>query len=154
MMTSNDFYEPRGRRFQRRRIALIVVPIAVLATVGLGYYFLTHGYESRRVQFSGLVSSEGWGGNISGGKVYARQGQKIVVDYEVTALSRGRFRVFIMRTKGLGGFEILADRDTDHEGTGRLELVVPESGFYKVDCDGSPDANGYDVTYEARWRVE
>ena len=113
-----------------------------------------HGPSSFRVQFSGFTCSEGWGGNISGGKVYARQGQKIVVDYDVTDLSRGRFRIFIFRKKGLGGMKVVADHYTGREGPGKTEFVVPESGFYEVDCDGTPDGNGYDVTYEARWRVE
>jgi hypothetical protein len=117
-----------------------------------GWYMATHGYESRRVK-SAAFSRTSSGYSFGCHRLFGFKGQTISIDYDVTAMPRGHFKISVLRPlKSLSEGPVLY-RTIQQLGSGQLEVELPATGFYTIGCDGSPDGNGYDVTYEASWRV-
>jgi hypothetical protein len=138
--------------FWHSRVCRIAAPLLVVAVIGLGYLCLTRGSESRRIQFQGFSRSSS-GGSLGGNTLFGLEGQTITVNYDVTDLQRGRFKVRVLQNR-LADIPVVLRRLTiGREGPGRFQLKVPATGFYEIECDGSPGGNGYDVTYTASWDV-
>ncbi|MEX0937322.1 MAG: hypothetical protein WDZ59_05630 [Pirellulales bacterium] len=138
--------------FWHSRVRRWATPLLVIAVVGLGYVCLTRGSESCRIQFQGFSHSS-TGGSLGGNTLFGLEGQTITVNYDVTELQRGRLQIRVLQNR-LADIPIVLRRLTiNREGPGHFQLKVPATGFYEIECDGSPGGNGYDVTYSASWAV-
>ena len=131
------------------KYTIVLIPLALIVI----FFSLTRGYESRNVQFGGFSSTSS-GVSLGNGTIFGLRGQTITVDYDVTEMPRGAFRIFIMELGWAGIGKVAEQQRIRTMGRGQIQFPVRQVGFYKVNCDGSPDGRGYDVTYTARWKVD
>lgn len=140
---------PTWKKVKRVRLWIAFLLPVVLAG---GWYMSTRGYESRRVKFAAF-SKSGSGYSIGGHRLFGFKGQTITIDYDVKAMPRGNFRIMVLRLLKPITEDPLLYQTIRRTGSGQIKVEVPETGFYTIGCDGTPDGDGYDVTYEASWRV-
>lgn len=139
--------------FLRGKWIWLQAPVVLFLVLGFGYWSATHGYESKHVRYDGGFSGSSSGVSSDDNSIFAFKGQTITVDYNVKQLRRGRFWVHVFSAWGPVGQRDSVSRYIESTGPGSVELIARETGRYYVSCDGSPDGNGYDVTYTASWRV-
>ena len=135
----------------KRKVLSAIVGCSLVAAFGC--WSLTHGCEHKHVEFHGGFGSTDAGTLIGGSTVFAFERQKIRVDYDVKEIKRGRFYIHVWKAWAPPDTKFRWTRYVKHAGPGVLELTVPKTGLYDVLCDGSPDGNGYDITYTASWAV-
>lgn len=118
----------------------------------------------------GVPKWAGWAGFLSAVqassrhyKINLRQGQKIVVDYDIH-IERGRMRVAAFRTNlsailqgaRVDDYKYQFFRPGRHVGT--FEYVAPADGIYRFDYevlwDRKSNLPDYEVVYDFRWRLE
>ena len=77
------------------------------------------------------------------------EGQTFFVNYDVE-IREGTLRLGILKTLGGSGAPHHVDVISSN-GSGETAYQIPETGIYSIFFDGSPSANGYDVSYSVRW---
>ncbi len=125
----------------------------VLLLLGGACWILTGGYENKHIRYNGGISSLDSGLAIHCTSVFALKGQTISVDYDITRLDRGRLCIHIWNSWLTPLEKTQTTRYVEQPGTGRVELTVPDTGFYDVSCYGSSKGKGYDIEYSALWRA-
>lgn len=129
------------------------IPVAGFLLGMAAFFFFTRGSESHHIQYGGGFTSTKSGMSLGGNSVFALEGQTIRVNYDVTAIPHGKLRIRLLRSRFLDLPDVLERRTIGSPGPGEFEIQAPGTGFYKIECDGSPDGNGYDVTYTTSWKV-
>jgi len=136
-----------------RRTAATVVLICILLPVLWKLGFLSRGFDRRRVTFDSPATSSRRGVQFGSTTIFATTGQTLAVRYKAQA-ARGFFRIWIrQKTLGMLG-PVEASTGNLRSGDGTLQFVVPRNGLYMIMIDGSPDGNGYDVTYDVSWSTK
>lgn len=135
--------------FARGVVIFGVLLVALAITWKLG--FLGRGHEKRRVTFNSPGISSRMGTSLGSKSILATAGQTISVKYNAR-VTRGYFKVWI-RPKGVLLGPVVAQTGNLKTATGTLDYKVPSTGLYKIFIFGTPDGNGYDVTYEASWQT-
>jgi hypothetical protein len=145
LRTARSTPSQRGRWLLGGGVLLLLI---ALYAAGLFH----RGYESKSIAFSGITrvqSGHGFGART----MYLRQGQSLVVRYEAD-IRHGDLRVWLNKR-----FEPLTDvpdgsATVTSSGTGQLPVPIRESALYHLTIRGTPDRNGYDISYTLSWRVE
>jgi hypothetical protein len=134
-------------RFARNAMAVVVglVLTGVLWKMGV----LNRGYEKRRITFTSPATGSSQGITVGSKTIYATAGQTIAVNYNAT-VTRGRFQIWIRQRRFMLG-PVVANTGRLTSGIGTLRFTAPRDGWYYISINGSPDGNGYDISYDASW---
>jgi len=106
---------------------------------------LNRGSESKTIRFSN-ASKITSGYTLGSKRVFLRKGQTFTADYEVQIETGG---LYIRLRKLWAPFNTPATGQlrVKQSGSGQLRIPVPETGMYHLWIDGSPDRDGYDLSY-------
>ena len=129
---------------------LLTVVAFLLTLYMLGTF--GNGYESKRISFENFSSSDR-GYSLGTKTCYLKAGQVLIVHYEAEVV-RGGLTLLVDDYKEFIGGDPINRITINQTGTGDFRTRAPEDGFYKLRTYGSPDGNGYEVTYTLRWWEE
>ena len=158
-MLLNSIIGQGGNRLVRQSLILGAPFLVILAALwffaygtGVFPYLGKKVWTERWAATPLVVVSDGVanGMNVGTRRFVFLKGQRIFVDYDLKRLTHGSLDVHIVQVgkieAGGAGF-----KRVDRIGRGRVELVAPATGIYAISVKGSPDKNGYDLSYSATW---
>jgi hypothetical protein len=127
---------------------LFVVVFFFLTFSGL----LSRGFESKTIRFSG-VSRTSYGTGLGFKVMFLRAGQVFTADYD-TQLKRGGMLIWFRKAYDPPGSQALSRVKVSQSGSGQIRVPIPETGLYRLMITGTPDGDGYDLSYDLSWRAE
>lgn len=142
--------EPQEIIIPKKVVFGVLSLVVLLFSVFTG--LINCGYESRSIRFYGIGSTSR--GYALGFKtMYLREGQTLVVDYE-TDIETGALGIRLSTV--MQGFRTPPEQRTrvKDSGAGEFRIEILKTGPYRLEFYGSPDGDGYDLSYSASWRIE
>lgn len=127
-------------------MGLVVISVLILTGVA------SRGYESKTIQFFG-VGSASQGTSLGFKQLLLRQGQTLVIDYDLD-IERGGLHVHLMNYRDPPGSGNTDLHRITQSGEGQLRIPVEETGLYRLLIRGAPDGTGYHLTYTVYWKTE
>jgi hypothetical protein len=145
---------------QRESIGDIVIPKkVVLAGVGvILILFLTfsgllsRGYESKTIRFAN-ISKSSHGSAFGTKRMFLRQGQTLAIDYDAE-VEKGSLYLRLRSFWAPHNAPPLDEVRVSQSGSGQLHIPIPSTGVYQLWISGTPDRDGYDLSYTVSWKAE
>lgn len=111
----------------------------------------TRGYESKTVRFANFskVSS---GHSMGSKRVFLRAGQTFAIDYE-TEIEHGHLYISLSEFWSPLNTPATGEVRVRQSGSGQLHVAIPKTGVYRLWIRGSPDSNGYALSYDVSWKA-
>ncbi len=146
-----------GQRINGPAWLFVILVSLLLIGVPLGYQtgmFETLGYESKSIKGGGFTSTQS-GVSLGVTTMYFFKGQTVFVDYDAE-VNAGSLWIKFYNVASMLDADAWLRHKVESTGTGTASFAVEESGWYRLDWDGtvlgkSPAGSGYDIDYTLTW---
>ncbi len=133
-------------------LLLIGGVLAIILVGGYVGHFWGKGTISRSISGGGFTSSQsGW--ELGFNTFELKSGQVIQVEYEISERKSGELLIKFWKEPTMGLPKIVKTQKVTKTGKGSYSFRASGKGRYRIEFDAMPDGNGYDLSFEADWRV-